>query len=416
MPRKTKQEKTLTPKLRFPKFKNGPGWQVNPLGLQVDFYKGRGISKAEIDASGQRPCIRYGELYTRYGEVIKHVYSRTNAPDDDLFLSREGDVIIPASGETKEDIATASCVMLDDVALGSDLNVIRTKHDGQFLSYFLNGKRRLEIAKIAQGDAVVHLYPSQLENVPIAFPDVAEQRKVAACLASLDELIAAEGLKLDALRAHKKGLMQQLFPREGESRPCFRFPEFRNAREWEQATVGTSCRSFSGGTPTTIRKDYYGGTIPFIRSAEIGSESTELFLTREGLNNSAAKMVDVGDVLVALYGANSGDVALARVSGAINQAILCLRPEGDRAFLCHYLTAKKGFILRTYIQGGQGNLSGEIVKSVELRFPSGQEQKRVADCLSSLDALIEAATRKLNQLRAHKKGLMQQLFPSPERG
>src|SRR5262245_40939064 len=128
--------KTLAPKLRFPEFKDGPGWDEESLGSQAEFHKGRGVSKAEIDPSGNRPCIRYGELYTRYGEVIKEVYARTNAPDADLFLSRKNDVIIPASGETKDDIATASCVMLDDVALGSDLNVIRTGHDGVFLSYF----------------------------------------------------------------------------------------------------------------------------------------------------------------------------------------------------------------------------------------------------------------------------------------
>src|SRR4051812_42305356 len=188
-----KKAKTLTPKLRFPQFRSGPGWDEMPLGTQAEFYKGRGVSKSEVDPSGHRLCIRYGELYTRYGEVIKEVFSRTNAPDADLFLSRKNDVIIPASGETKEDIATASCVMLDDVALGSDLNVIRTKHDGVFLSYFLNGKKRPEIAKVAQGDSVVHLYPSQLEQVSIAFPDPAEQRKIAACLTSLDELLAAEG-------------------------------------------------------------------------------------------------------------------------------------------------------------------------------------------------------------------------------
>ena len=112
-----------------------------------------------------------------------------------------------------------SCITQDGIALGSDLNVIRTEHNGIFLSYFLNGPKRREIAKVAQGDTVVHLYPSQLEQLSIAFPKKREQQKIADCLTSLDELIAAEGRKVEALKAHKKGLMQQLFPREGEFHP-----------------------------------------------------------------------------------------------------------------------------------------------------------------------------------------------------
>jgi type I restriction enzyme, S subunit len=151
--------------------------------------------------------------------------------------------------------------------------------------------------------------------------------------------------------------------------------------------------------------------IPFIRSAEIGKEETEISLTKQGLENSAAKLVDRGDVLVALYGANSGDVALAKVSGAINQAILCIRPEGSKAFLYHFLTERKSWILATYLQGGQGNLSGDIVKSVALRFPSPDEQEAVADCLTSLDDCVAAQGRKVEALKTHKRGLMQELFP-----
>jgi type I restriction enzyme S subunit len=193
--------------------------------------------------------------------------------------------------------------------------------------------------------------------------------------------------------------------------PRLRFPEFRKDTAWEQTSVGSKCTSFSGGTPDTGKKEYYGGKIPFIRSAEIGRDATELFLTERGLENSAAKRINKGDVLVALYGANSGDVALARLDGAINQAILCLRPEGNNAFLYHYLSERKSWIIATYIQGGQGNLSGEIVRSVPLFLPSTTEQHKIADCLSSLDDLIAAEGRKLESLRAYKKGLMQQLFP-----
>ena len=193
--------------------------------------------------------------------------------------------------------------------------------------------------------------------------------------------------------------------------PRLRFPEFSDAQDWPTSTIGKRCKSFSGGTPNTSTSAYYGGKIPFIRSAEIDRDETEIFLTEEGLANSAAKMVKRGDVLVALYGANSGDTALAHIDGAINQAVMCLRSHDDSQFLYHYLTARKNWIISTYLQGGQGNLSGQIVLSVPFSVPHKDEQQKVADCLRSLDDLIAAEGRKLEALRQHKQGLMQQLFP-----
>ena len=193
--------------------------------------------------------------------------------------------------------------------------------------------------------------------------------------------------------------------------PKLRFPEFRAAEGWEQKAIGQVCKSFSGGTPNTSQKEFYGGSIPFIRSAEIDRAETELFLTEDGLINSAAKRVAKGDVLVALYGANSGDVALGKIDGAINQAILCLKSESSNAFIYQFLSHKQSWIITTYLQGGQGNLSGDIVKSISLGFPTPAEQQRIAECLSSVDELMAAQSRKVDALKTHKKGLMQQLFP-----
>lgn len=200
------------PKLRFPEFRETGTWSKEKLGAVATLYKGKGISKAEIVANGVQPCIRYGELYTIYGETIHETVSSTNVDASELFLSKKNDVIIPASGETKIDIAKASCVMSDDIALGSDLNVIRSSQNGIFLSYQLNGPLRLSIAKVAQGDTVVHLYPTQIERLDVLVPSPIEQQKIADCLASLDDLITAQIQQLTALKTHKKGLMQQLFP------------------------------------------------------------------------------------------------------------------------------------------------------------------------------------------------------------
>jgi type I restriction enzyme S subunit len=400
------------PRLRFPEFRNAGPWEVKRLGEVGTILKGKGISKSDIKPDGLLPCIHYGELYTIYGEVIRDVVSFTDADPDDLVLSNAGDVIIPASGETKEDIATASCVAGAGIALGGDLNILRSQTEGRFLAYYIRGNLKVAISKVAQGDSVVHLYPNQLQKLNLAVPTDQEQHKIADCLTSLDELIRAEGEVLAALRDHKRGLMQRLFPRPGETTPRLRFPEFRDAGPWEVKQLGEVCEMFSGGTPATGNADFYGGGIPFIRSAEIGLAETELSLTDAGLLNSSAKLVESGDVLLALYGANSGDAALSAISGAINQAILCVRPRNlIKAYLYQFLQYRKSWITSTYLQGGQGNLSAEIISSLATSFPQIAEQQKIADCLASLDELIRAQGARLEALKAHKRGLMQQLFP-----
>lgn len=204
------------PKLRFPEFTGAGEWKKMQLEEIATFHKGKGIAKVDIDPNGEKQCIRYGELYTSYGEVIDEVISRTNVQPTELFLSRRNDVLIPSSGETKQDIAKASCVMVDDVALGSDLNVLRSTENGVFLSYLLNGSCGKEIARIAQGDTVVHLYASQLKSLTVAIPGLMEQKKIADCIASFDCLITSQKQKLNELQRHKNGLMQKIFPAMGE--------------------------------------------------------------------------------------------------------------------------------------------------------------------------------------------------------
>jgi len=203
--------KTL-PQLRFPEFIGDRAWEKNFLSNIATFSKGKGISKSDIINNGNKLCIRYGELYTRYNEVIKDVFSKTNLPKEQLVFSQKNDVIIPSSGETQEDIATASCILENGIALGGDINIIRSNINGIFLSYYLNNAKKIEIAKIAQGNTIVHLYLSQLEKLEIETPSPKEEQKIAQCLTSLDELITTQTQKIATLKEHKKGLIQQLFP------------------------------------------------------------------------------------------------------------------------------------------------------------------------------------------------------------
>lgn len=206
-------QKFFSQEIRFKDIngKNFPESKRVFLGDIAQFYKGKGISKSDISSDGLTPCIRYGELYTQYGVTISEVISKTNTPIKDLILSKANDVIIPASGETQIDIATASCVIHSGIALGGDLNIIRTEQSGVFLCYYLNSEKKLDIAKLAQGNSVVHLYASQLKGLEIELPTLAEQELIANFLSLIDKKIALCNAELIVTKQYKQGLLQQMF-------------------------------------------------------------------------------------------------------------------------------------------------------------------------------------------------------------
>lgn len=408
----------LKPKLRFPEFRDAGEWDSKPLGEFATIHKGKGVSKSDLAPDGKLSCIRYAELYTHYGEVIEAVRSRTNVSRDELVLSNKGDVIIPASGETKEDIATASCVMYDNVALGSDLNIVRSELYGPFFSYYLNGSKRFEIAKVAQGVTVAHLYPGQLEKIEVAYPEPDEQQKIADCLSSLDELIAAHSRKLDALKAHKKGLMQQLFPREGKTLPRLRFPEFKDAPEWEILTIGELFSLINGRAFKP--EDWQTSGTPIIRIQNLNDPSAVFNYSQEPVPER--NRVEPGDLLFAWSG-TLGSSFGARIwngpAGVLNQHIFKVLMDEQRIisqFAVLVLARVEEEIARR-THGFKASFvhvkKSDLVK-VEMLLPSVPEQQHIATCLSSLDALIAAETQKVKAFKMHKKGLMQQLFPSLE--
>ncbi|SCH51196.1 EcoKI restriction-modification system protein HsdS [uncultured Bacteroides sp.] len=187
-------------------------------------------------------------------------------------------------------------------------------------------------------------------------------------------------------------------------------------QEWEVKKLGDVAESFSGGTPKAGNNEYYGGNIPFIRSGEIHQKNTALFLSELGLAESSAKIVEKGDLLIALYGANSGDSAISQINGAINQAILCIRPYNLlTSFLCSFLELKKNMYVAKYLQGGQGNLSGDIVNNYIIPIPPLPEQQKIAEVLGTWDKAIEKQTQLIEKLELRKKGLMKQLLTEKKR-
>ena len=205
-------QKLFSQKLRF-KDENGddyPEWEEKKLGEIAKFSKGKNIAKIDISEEGFE-CIRYGELYTKYNEVIKEVTSKTNLKETDLIFSEIGDIIIPASGETAIDLATASCILKKGIALGGDINIIKTKENGIFLSYYMNNSKKYEIASLAQGISVIHIYNSQLGLLKLSLPSLPEQEKIANFLSSIDRKIELIEQELEKNKEFKKGLLQQMF-------------------------------------------------------------------------------------------------------------------------------------------------------------------------------------------------------------
>ena len=265
-------------------------------------------------------------------------------------------------------------------------------HVNELDSYFIFSRSE-ELKRygetVGAGSTFVEVSGKQMSAMPLMMPPtIDEQRKIGEYFSSLDNLITLHQRELDSLKKLKKSLLQKMFPKNGEKIPELRFPEFTG--DWEQRKLGDITDSFSGGTPKVGNEEYYGGEIPFIRSAEINSSTTELYITKKGLDNSSAKMVSKGTILYALYGATSGECGISQIDGAINQAILAIKPKCGYVpyFISTWLRRSKFSIVSTFLQGGQGNLSGEIVKNLSLMLPCQNEQKKIGELFKKLDSTI----------------------------
>jgi type I restriction enzyme S subunit len=403
---------TIVPKLRFPEFRDSKRWERKSLGDVATLFKGKGISKADIAQNGTLPCIRYGELYTHYNESITLVISYTNLPSNELILSQPNDVIIPASGETQEDIAKASCVINGGIALGGDLNVIRSKLNGVFLSYYLNNAKKKEISQLAQGNAVVHLSPSQLEKLDIDVPKLDEQQKIADCLSSIDEVITSQGQKLDTLKEHKKGLVQQLFPNEGENVSKLRFPEFQDAEKW--------CYVNGDILFDSITNKNHNSDLPLLAITQehgaIPRNEIDYNVTVTDKSVESYKVVEVGDFIISLRSFQGG-IEYSKYRGICSPAYIILRKKDNVVsnFFKHYFKTRIFIInLNKNIEGIRDGkmVSYKQFSDLLLPLPSPEEQLKIADCLSSIDDLITMQNQKIDALKTHKKGLMHQLLPT----
>lgn len=383
-------------------------YSVNELGV---ILKGKGIAKDEVLPEGL-PCIRYGEIYTTYNNYFAETVSFIN--EKSAMQSQEiknGDILFAGSGETVEEIGKCVAYVGSKKAYaGGDLVILRPKNvDSIFLAHVLNSDYVVKQKAIfGQGNSVVHIYPNAVGQLIVHLPVLAEQKKIAEILSAWDKAIDKQTKLITAKEKRKKALMQKLLSGE------VRFKGFED--EWQQKTIAQVCKTFSGGTPSRSRKEYYNGSIPWMKSGELNQSEvtmTEEFITEDGLNSSSAKMITPGTVVLALYGATAGVVGVSKIEAAINQAILALIPN-DEELTNHFLFQLLKWImpleLNGLIQGAQPNLSADLVKSITINFPSRTEQDRITSFLSACDLEIQKLKRELEALRQQKKGLMQNLL------
>lgn len=328
----------------------------------------------------------------------------------DDYLFDEKIVLLLEDGDAFDDFQTKSIAqyVTGKSWINNHAHVLRANGDSYFLFASLEHKDIRKWTQLA-GASRKKLLKESMLKITVNMPSLQEQKKISDFLSNIDMIISNYTNTVKAWEERKKGIMWKLFSQEIR----FKGDDESDFPEWEEKRLGEFCKTFSGGTPKSGETRYYeNGTIPFIRSGEIHDNKTELYITKDGLNKSSAKMVAAGDILYALYGATSGEVDISKINGAINQAILCIRTvDGfDSKFIVEILRFNKEKILRTYLQGGQGNLSAQIIQNLCFYFPCFAEQQKIANCFSSLDNVIEKQKTVLTKWEELKKGLLQRML------
>jgi type I restriction enzyme S subunit len=445
--RMSKKKKTaLMPRLRFPGFNKK--WQIKSFDETFDFHQTNTFTRSEMNTEkGKVKNIHYGDILTKYDSVINEpsVIPYINE-DVDLTKFREssylqnGDIII---ADTAEDLTAGKAVEIQNV----NCNILAGLHTmlcrpqnttaPKFFGYYLNSPvYHNSIIPLITGTKVSSISKSNITKTIIITPEFFEQQKIADCLSSLDELIAAEEKKLEALKMHKKGLMQGLFPPppppnhqivKGRTVPERRFPEFRDSRAWEEKNFGDLCKFTRGPFGGTLKKEIFvkNGYAVYEQHHAIYNNfnSFRYFITEKTYNEMNRFSVHADDIIMSCSGTMGKFAIVPKESkeGIINQALLKLTINNG----INVKFAKTTLELKTNQEKLLSQSAGGAIKNVvsvdqmkEIKFliPHFSEQEKIADCLDSLDRLIITQSEKIETLKVHKKGLMQALFPSMRGG
>ena len=382
------------PALRFPEFTEE--WQGEQLHEIAELSKGIGISKEQLSENGT-PCILYGELYTKYkSEIISKIISKTDIEKSKLKHSKQNDVIIPCSGETAIDIAVARCVPFDNVLLGGDMNVIRLhKYDGAFMAYQLNGKRKTDIAKLAQGVSVVHLYGENLKSIKTYNPSLQEQQKIVKLLSMLDERLEVQNKIIEDLKKLKSAIIDKLYSSTNGEIYSFR-QLFEVVNEKNKARAYKNVLSASQELGMIERSDI----------------NIDIKFEQESI--SGYKIVHKGDYVVHLRSFQGG-FAFSDRTGICSPAYIILRPNDlvVYSYLSHYFTSKpfiKSLKLVTYgIRDGR-SINVDEWLDMPILLPPAQEQIRILTIVNAIDAKLHNEVKVQFCLSSQKSYLLNTMF------
>ena len=365
------------------------------MKIVCSFAKGYGIAKENLSTEGT-PCILYGELYTTYKTAIaKDIRSKTQLDPTDLFHSKANDVIIPCSGETAIDIATSVCVPYDDVLLGGDLTVIRTKLNGAFLSNQLNGVRRKKIATIAQGASIVHLHADELKKINIKYPTREEQDKIAHFIDCLDERIATQNKIIEDLKILKKELCNKVF----QSFQCVRLGDYIEE-------ITTRNRSNYCDNVLSV-----SNKLGFVKQSEQFEDRT---IASEDKRNY--KVVTTGCFAYNPARINVGSIALlsSDTKGIISPMYICFRAkDGLSAEYLNFYYQSVFFFkeLQKRLEGSVRQcLTYENMCDMQIPFAEAERQEEIADTLRQFACLIEKEEKYLRLLQRQKAYFLNAMF------
>jgi type I restriction enzyme S subunit len=397
-------KKANVPKLRFPEFSEE--WEEISFSNLFDFLPNNTITRANLSNNGAIRNIHYGDVLIKFGSVLSirsddiPFIKNTDTVNNNVFL-KNGDIVIADTAEDETVGKVTEIFDIDTEKVVSGLHTIpcRPKKNfaPKFLGYYMNSPAyHYQLFPLMQGVKVLSISKSNIVGTVIHYPDILQQTKITNLLSLIDKKISVQRQLVEALKKYKRGVIKTIFD---------------TLTPVSKSSIGKMATMFSGGTPRSDIVEYYNGSIPFIRSGEIHNDFTELHLSQIGLDNSSAKMVRKGDLLYALYGATSGEVDISKIDGAINQAILCIRTnEISSEYLALWLEINKNNILSKMLQGGQGNLSGELVKSLVVPIYSKTEEQVIVRIGNSINKLIDANTNMLYMLNEAKESLLQQMF------
>ena len=402
-----KQDKVLNvPTLRFPEYSDK--WLECELQDIADLSKGAGISKDQLSESGES-CILYGELYTKYkSEVISNVISKTDIENSNLVRSKANDVIIPSSGETAIDISTARCVPYDNILLGGDLNIIRLKEqDGCFFSYQLNGVRKLDIAQIAQGVSVVHLYGESLKRLKVRYPSRSEQEKISSLLSVIDERIETQNRIIEKLQSLMKGLNDYL----QDSVPLSYSLSFSDIGEDYSGLSGKSAEDFGSGKPYITYVNIYSNN--FVDDTCCGKVSVE--------RSEKQNIVQKGDMLFTLSSETPEEVCYGAVYSGnstetyLNSFCFGVRNSDGKVFspyMAYFFNSSR--FRREVYPLAQGSTRFNLQKSDFLQkqfsYPSIDDQRRIFEILNAYDNKIKVENQILEHYQHQKEFLLRNLL------